>query len=212
MLPGGFTDSWRNIRPSLMLLSGFFAEEDTQTNINVGKFHAQMTLDTGEIIRVIIYPRSRMSRQQFQHIPLVWHTIPPRRTCLDYISDLKTPKLQLAQGGTYTMDVIATHKIIEIFPISANVETNQRTVILHLLTPYEPPTFYNNVTLRRPDITTPPAIVWHARLACACKEVMMRTQKNVTRMRIQNDSWKTLDTLLSYHAAAVSPERCANPT
>jgi hypothetical protein len=31
MLPRGFTDSWRNLRPSLMSLSGAFAEEETQT-------------------------------------------------------------------------------------------------------------------------------------------------------------------------------------
>jgi hypothetical protein len=55
------------------------------------------------------------------------------------------------------MDVIAAQKIIKLFPISSHVETNHRTVILHLPTPYEPPTFYNNVTLRRPDITTSPA-------------------------------------------------------
>jgi hypothetical protein len=35
-----------------MSLSGAFAEEGTQTNIQVGEFHAQMTLDSGETIRV----------------------------------------------------------------------------------------------------------------------------------------------------------------
>jgi hypothetical protein len=43
-------------------------------------------------------------------------------------------------------------------------------------------------TMRQPDITTPIALVWQACLACACKKVLMRTQKNVTGMRIQNDS------------------------
>ena len=108
------------------------------------------------------------------------------------------------------MDVIDAHKIIKLLPISAHETTNHRTVIIHLPTPYEPPTFYNHVTLRRPDISTPPAIVWHARLACACKEVMMRTQKNVTGMRIQNDSWKSLDTLLPCSSCVAGKMRKSN--
>ena len=78
----------------------------------------------------------------------------------EYLSDLRAPKLQLANGdGTYTMDIVAAHKIIKLLPISAHETTNHRTILLHLPTPYEPPTFYNNVTLRRPDITTPTALV-----------------------------------------------------
>jgi hypothetical protein len=98
--------------------------------------------------------------------------------------------------GTYTMDIIDAHKVIKLLPISAHEETNHRTVLLHLPTPYAPPTFYNNATTRRPDVTTPTALIWHASLTCACKEVMMRTQKNVSGMRVQNESWKALDTQL----------------
>jgi hypothetical protein len=53
MLPGAFKNSWRNLRPSLMSLSGAFADAGIQ-KICVGEFHAQMTLDTEETIRVVI--------------------------------------------------------------------------------------------------------------------------------------------------------------
>jgi hypothetical protein len=207
MLPGGFTDSWRNLRPNLMSLSGTFAEEETQTNIQIGEFHAQMTLDSGETIRFVIPEAVCLSNNSTTYLLCDTQFLLAGHS---YISDLRKPQIQMAQGGTYTMDVIAAHKIIKLLPISAHQTTNYRTVIIHLPTPYEPPTFYNDVTLRRPDITTPPAIVWHARLACACKEVMMRTQKNVTGMRIQNDSWKLLDTLLPCSSCVAGKMRKSN--
>jgi hypothetical protein len=163
MLPGGFTDSWRNLRPSLMSLSDAFAEEETQTNIQIGEFHAQMTLDSGGTIRVVIPEAVCLGNNSTTYLLCDTQFLLAGHS---YISDLRKPQIQMAQGGTYTMDVIAAHKIIKLLPISAHETTNHRTVIIHLPTPYEPPTFYNNVTLRRPDITTPPAIIWHARLMC----------------------------------------------
>jgi hypothetical protein len=110
------------------------------------------------------------------------------------------------------MDVIAAHKhkIIHLLPISAHTKTNHRNILLHLLTPYEPPTFYNHVTHRRPDVRTPHAMIWHTRLACACKEVMQRTQRNVIDMNVQHDSWKTLDTLLPCSACVAGKMRKAH--
>jgi hypothetical protein len=186
MLPATFTDSWRNLRPSLMKLSGAFATEDElQTNIWIGKFHAELTLDDGEKIRVIFPEAVSLPTEHATYLIsdtqylLAGHT---------YTSDLRKPRLNLKQGGQYTMDVIAAHKIVDLLPISAHTETNHRTLLLHLPTPYEPPTFYNHVTHRRRDAKIPHAMIWHTRLACACKEVMQRTQRNVKGMNVQQDS------------------------
>jgi hypothetical protein len=166
MLPEAFKDSWRNLRLSMMSLSGAFADTGIQ-NIQVGEFRAQMTLDTGETIRVVIPEAVSLPDNTTTYLLCDTQLLLAGH---EYISDLRAPKLQLANGeGTYTMNIFAaiTHEA-----------TNHRTILLHLPTPYEPPTFYNNATLRRPDITTPTALVWYARLlACVCKEVMMRTQR-----------------------------------
>ena len=108
------------------------------------------------------------------------------------------------------MDVIAARKILHILPICATTQTNHRTVLFHLPTPYEPPTYQNNVTHRRPDIRTPRAMIWHARLACACKEVMQRTQRNVIGMNVQQDSWQSLDSLLPCSSCVAGKMRKAN--
>jgi hypothetical protein len=63
-----------------------------------------------------------------------------------YHSDLCKPRLELKQGGTYIMDVIAARKILHILPISAKTQTNHRTVLFHLPNPYEPPTYCTNCT------------------------------------------------------------------
>jgi hypothetical protein len=207
MLPGAFKTSWRNLRPSMMSLSGAFDEIGLQ-NIQVGEFHAQMTLDNGETVRVVIPEAVSLPDNTTTYLLCDTQFLLAGH---EYLSDLRAPKLKMANGeGTYTMDIIAAHKIIKLLPISAYETTNHRTILLHLPTPYEPPTFYNNVTLRRPDITTPTALVWHARLGCACKEVMMRTQKNVQGMRIQNDSWKLLDTQLPCSSCVAGKMRKSN--
>jgi hypothetical protein len=193
MLPGAFKESWRNLRPSMMSLSGAFTTSGIQ-NMDVGEFHAQMTLDNGETIRVVIPEAICLPDNSTTYLLCDTQFLLAGH---EYLSDLRAPKLKMANGeGTYTMDIIDAHKVIKLLPISAHEQTNHRTILLHLPTPYEPPTFYNNATIRRPDVTTPTALIWHARLACACKEVMMRTQKNVSGMRVQNESWKALDTQL----------------
>jgi hypothetical protein len=53
-------------------------------------------------------------------------------------------------------------------------------------------------------------MIWHTRLACACKEVMQRTQRNVKGMNVQQDSWKSLDTLLPCSSCVAGKMRKAN--
>ena len=140
MLPGAFKDSWRNLRPSMMSLSGAFDETGIQ-DIQVGEFHAQMTLDTGETVRVVIPEAVSLPDTTTTYLLCDTQFLLAGH---EYISDLRAPKLKLANGdGTYTMDIIAAHKIIKLLPISAHETTNHRTILLHLPTPYEPPTFYN---------------------------------------------------------------------
>ena len=157
MLPGAFVESWRNLRPSLMQLSGAFATENQlQNNLSVGEFHAELTLDGGEKIRAIFPEAVSLPPEHNTYLLsdtqylLAGHT---------YKSDLRKPQLHLKHGGQYTLDVIAAHKIIRLLPISATKETNHRSVIFHLPTPYEPPTFHNHATHRRHDVRTPHAII-----------------------------------------------------
>jgi hypothetical protein len=105
MLPGAFADSWRNLRPSLMQLSRAFATENQlQTNLSVGEFHAELTLDDGKKIRAIFPEAVSLPPEHNTYLLcdtqylLVGHT---------YISDLCKPQLHLKQGGKYTMHVIA---------------------------------------------------------------------------------------------------------
>ena len=95
------------------------------------------------------------------------------------------------------MSVKAAHKVISVLPISATTETTHRIVRIHLTTRYDPPTYTNNsLHTRRPNIQTPPAYVWHLRMACARSEVLERTKANVKGMNIQHQSWKQLKQLL----------------
>jgi hypothetical protein len=86
-----------------------------------------VTLDDGEKIRAIFPEAIFLPTEHATYLLcdsqylLAGHT---------YHSVLCKPKLELKQGGTYTMDVIAAHKIIHIFPISATTQTNHRTVLL----------------------------------------------------------------------------------
>jgi hypothetical protein len=144
MLPGTFKDSWRNLRPSMMSLSGAFTDTSIQS-MNVGKFHAQMTLDNGETIRVVIPEAICLPDSTTTYLLCDTQFLLAGH---EYISDLRAPKLKMVNGkGTYTMDIIDAHKVIKLLSISAHEETNNRTILLHLPTPYEPPTFYNNATI-----------------------------------------------------------------
>jgi hypothetical protein len=68
--------------------------------------------------------------------------------------------------------------------------------MMHKPTLYDPPSFFNHFTIRRPNAITPTALLWHARLACACKEVMQHAQRNSTGMTVRKGSWDQLDSLL----------------
>jgi hypothetical protein len=57
MFPLDFTDSWRNLRPSLRTISGCFTQDAPVRDFMVGEFHAQLTLDNGETVR-LIFPES----------------------------------------------------------------------------------------------------------------------------------------------------------
>ena len=95
-----------------------------------------MTLDSGETIRVVIPEAVCLGNNSTTYLLCDTQFLLAGHS---YISDLRKPQIQMAQGGTYTMDVIDAHKIIKVLPISAHETTNHRTVIIHLPTPYEPP-------------------------------------------------------------------------
>jgi hypothetical protein len=192
----------------MKLSEAFNKETEAQSDLWIGEFHAEVTLDDGEKIRAIFPEAISLPTEHATYLLcdsqylLAGHT---------YHSDLCKPKLELKQGGTYTMDVIAAHKILHVLPISAKTQTNHRTVLFHLPTPYEPPTYHNNATHRRPDVRTSKAMIWHTRSACACKEVMQRTRCNVIEMNVRQDSWKSLNALLPCSACTAGKMRKANP-
>jgi hypothetical protein len=53
MFPLDHTDSWRNLRQSLHTISGCFTQDEPVKDFMVGEFHAQLTLDDGETVRLI---------------------------------------------------------------------------------------------------------------------------------------------------------------
>ena len=132
MLPGAFAESWCNLRPSFMKLSGAFTKaNETQSDLWIGEFHAEMTLDDGEKIRAIFPEAISLPTEHATYLLCDSQYLLAGYT---YHSDLRTPKLELKQGGTYTMDVIAAHKILHMLPICATTQTNHRTVLFHLPT------------------------------------------------------------------------------
>ena len=181
--------------PYGLQLSGAFANDTVHSDLQIGEFHAELELDGGEKVRVIIpeavcVPSTASTSYLLCDIQflLAGHT---------YHSDLRKPRLEMKTGGEYTMDVIHAHKIIRVKPIPAHEPSNHRNIMLHLPTRYDPPSFHNHAVIaKRPNLRTPSAITWHRRLACACAEVMKRTARNVRGMTIQQDSWKSLESCL----------------
>ena len=57
MFPLDYTESWRNLRPSIHTISGCFTQDEPVKDFMVGEFHAQLTLDDGETVR-LIFPES----------------------------------------------------------------------------------------------------------------------------------------------------------
>jgi hypothetical protein len=194
-LPAEYATSWRNLRSTCLQLSGAFANDTVHSDLQIGEFHAELELDDGEKVRIIIPEAVCVSSTastsyllcDIQFL-LAGHT---------YHSDLRKPRLELKTGGEYTMDVIHAHKLIRVKPIPAHEPSNHRNIMIHLPTRYDPPFFHNHTVIsKRPNLKTPSAIIWHRRLACACAEVMKRTARNVIGMTIQQDSWKSLDNCL----------------
>jgi hypothetical protein len=101
MLPGAFKDFWRTLRPSMISLSGTFADTGIQ-NIKVGECHAQVTLDTGGTIRVVTPEAVSLPDNTTTYLLCDTQFLLAGH---EYISDLRAPKLQLANGeGTYTIE------------------------------------------------------------------------------------------------------------
>ena len=115
MFPLDHTDSSRNLRPSLHTISGCFTQDAPITDFMVGEFHAELTLDDGETVR-LIFPESLAMPNTSANASLVSDT----QFLLAghaYVSDLKAPKLVFASGGEYTMNVVEAHKILPLIPL-----------------------------------------------------------------------------------------------
>jgi hypothetical protein len=209
MLPLDYAPAWRNLRPCLHQLTGCFASEGTQNDLQIGEFHGLLKLDNDEVVRIII-PEAIALPPDTSTTYLLSDT----QFLLagnQYKSDLREPQIIFESGGTHTMTVKVAHKVIEILPTRADETTTHRQVYAHLTTKYDPPTYHNNaVHTRRPNAQTPPAYQWHLRFGCACEEVLRRTQVNVTGMQIQKDSWKQLKDLLPCSACIAGKMRKSN--
>ena len=201
--------AWKGLRPCLHKITGCFAKEGSHMDLQIGEFHGLIQLDNKEMIRMII-PEAIAIPPETSATYLLSDT----QFLLagnSYHSDLRQPKIMFKTGGTYTMSVKSAHKVLSVLPISANTPTTHRQVKIHLSTKYDPPS-YTNDTLhtRRPNAQTPPAYVWHLRMACACIAVLQRTKANVTGMQIQHQSWKQLEKMLPCTACIAGKMRKSN--
>ena len=136
-LPAEYTQSWRNLRSTCLTLTGAFTNDTVHSDLQIGEFHAELELDGGEKVRVIIpeavcVPSSASVSYLLCDVQLLMagHT---------YHSDLRKPRLEFKTGGEYTMDVIQAHKIMKLRPITASEPSNHRNIMLHLPTRYDPP-------------------------------------------------------------------------
>jgi hypothetical protein len=172
MLPFDFDFAWTNVSDSLHTISGCLkgtAEKYTQ----IGKFHALITLDTGEtkcaiIPEAILIPSIRTSTYLLAHAPLLM-------AGHEFILNLYKPKIKFREGGEYTMTVRKGHQIIKLLPINAEKETAHPSILIHNREPYDPPTFINSVlstqNANRPDVSTPTALIYHLRYGCMSEPV-----------------------------------------
>jgi hypothetical protein len=161
MLPGEYTEAWTNLRPCLHKITGCFSGVE-QDNNYIGEFHAILTTDDGEAIRVII-PEAISVPQGVSNTFLLAET-PYLMQGQKYISDLYQPHLHLSDHTIYTMSVQRAHKIVKLLPISATTQTSHRAILLHSRDPYDPPTYINNAiftkTHNRPNTRTPTAFIY----------------------------------------------------
>ena len=175
MLPAEYEHAWTNVRECLHTLVGCFAGH-SETNLMIGEFHAILTLDSKETVRVIIpeciqIPPGKSNTYLISNSAflLAQHT---------YVSHLSRPKLRFKGGGTYTMSVTKGHMLISVLPTHAERETTHRRIYVHNDEPYDPPTFVNTVLYNcsnRPNANTPTAFTWHLRYGCKCAHVLRNT-------------------------------------
>ncbi len=143
----------------------------------VGDFHAHLTLDDSETVR-LVFPESQAMLTASANASL--------------LSDTQSLLAgQFETGGEYTMNVVEAHTILSLLPLSIQPCTNHRTIMMHKPTPYDLPSLFNHLTIRWPGATTRTALLWHA-----CLTGMQRTQRNSTGMTIRKDSLNQLDSLL----------------
>ena len=196
MMPAQYTHAWTNSRPCLHTLTGCFNGQ-SESNLMIGEFHALLTLDSGEIKRIII-PECVQIPEGMSSTNLLADTA-FLMAGHKYVSDLQHPKLRFKGGGSYTMSVVRGHKIIKVFPIAAEQDTTHATIYMHLDEPYDPPTFVNTVLYQcsnRPNAHTPSAFTWHLRYACKCASVLKHTQANVEGLHIRQGTLGDLPQLL----------------
>ncbi len=185
MFPDTYPYAWHKLRPCLYSISGCFKGEK-HSDLQIGEFHGVMTLDSGEVIRVIV-PEAVQLPTQISHSCLLANT-PFLLAGHQYINDLYTPKLKLKNAGTYTMSVVKGHHILKILPTDALTETTHRKIYLHNDHPYDPPTFMNNViyqAVNRPNAHTPTAFIYHLRFGCKSIQVLQHTQRHVEGIQVQ---------------------------
>jgi hypothetical protein len=169
--------AWTNLRDCLYTIGGCFVGI-TLSNLQIGQYHEIITLDSGEIVRIII-PESVQLPPNAAHSNLLANTA-FLMAGHKFVSDLTQPKLKFKGGGQYTMSVHKGHNTFHALPISPQDETAHRKIYLHLDEPYEPPTYINNVVFQlanRANLQTPAAFIWHLRYVCTCGGIKTHTGK-----------------------------------
>jgi hypothetical protein len=188
MLPAEYASSWAHLRECLHTLTGCFLVH-TEKNLTIEEFHGILTMDSGEVVKVII-PECILIPPGLSNTYLsadsaylmVGH---------QYVSHLSKPKLKFKGGGVYTMSVTRGHKLVTMLPIRANSETTHRQIYLHNNAPYDPPTYVNNTLYQctnRPNANTSTAFTWHLRYGCKSAQVLKHTQGKVDGLHIQHGS------------------------
>ena len=207
MFTGSVTSAWTNLRPCLNSISGCFSGE-RHSDLQMGQFHAIMTLDSGEAVRVVV-PESVFIPTGLSHSCLLANT-PFLMAGHQYINDLYSPVLKFKGGGKCTLSVQQGHHILRIIPTDATKTTQHRTIYLHNDEPYDPPTFVNETlfqNLNRPCLHTPTAFKWHLRFGCRSLAVLKHTQKHVDGMNVQKGSWDQLTSQLPCSACLAGKMR-----
>jgi hypothetical protein len=195
MLPGDYDFAWTNRSPCLHIIEGCFKGGGTNKDTaEMGEMHALITLDNGEVRRTII-PQAIALPPGMANSYLLAIT-PFLIADHKYTCRLDRPKLHFKGGGTYTIDVIKGHHILNITPIHALTPTHTKRSSSTDENHTTSPTFHNHSTMtqntNRPKTKTPTAFIYHLRFACASEVVLKRTQGHVFGMEVQLGSWDKL--------------------